>query len=115
MPLNQDNRKESYHSLSLHEYTYFCTITSTFARLLFLSKMAAVESKQNFSREKEKRQKIGQKWAFYPKKAKKNAEIPSKSAFRVGAPDWIRTNDTRRRRPVLYPAGLRAHIYDTIL
>ena len=26
-----------------------------------------------------------------------------------GAPDWIRTNDTRRRRPVLYPAELRMH------
>ena len=29
--------------------------------------------------------------------------------FLLGAPDWIRTNDTRRRRPVLYPAELRAH------
>ena len=26
-----------------------------------------------------------------------------------GVPDWIRTNDTRRRRPVLYPAELRVH------
>ena len=29
-----------------------------------------------------------------------------------GVPDWIRTNDTRRRRPVLYPAELRIHFLD---
>lgn len=34
-----------------------------------------------------------------------------------GAPDWIRTNDTRRRRPVLYPTELRVRIlfFRTIL
>ena len=31
-----------------------------------------------------------------------------------GVPDWIRTNDTRRRRPVLYPAELRIHAFRAI-
>ena len=32
-----------------------------------------------------------------------------------GVPDWIRTNDTRRRRPVLYPAELRIRAQSAIL
>ena len=28
----------------------------------------------------------------------------------IGAPEWIRTTDRRLRRPVLYPAELRAHV-----
>ena len=33
-----------------------------------------------------------------------------KQAARGGAPGWIRTSDPRFRRPMLYPAELRAHL-----
>ncbi len=38
---------------------------------------------------------------------------PARGATRLsdfGAPDWIRTNDTRLRKPVLYPAELRGPV-----
>jgi hypothetical protein len=31
----------------------------------------------------------------------------------IGAPDWTRTSDPRLRRPVLYPAELRAQFRET--
>ena len=42
----------------------------------------------------------------------KYVQMPAPNDFGAGicgVPDWIRTNDTRRRRPVLYPAELRVH------
>ena len=42
----------------------------------------------------------------------KYVQTPAQNVFWAGVcgvPDWIRTNDTRRRRPVLYPAELRVH------
>ena len=44
---------------------------------------------------------------FLPKTHKR--PHPIGGAGVCGVPDWIRTNDTRRRRPVLYPAELRIH------
>ena len=35
--------------------------------------------------------------------------------FFFGVPDWIRTNGTRRRRPVLYPAELRIRFREDII
>ena len=44
----------------------------------------------------------------------KYVQTPAQNVFWAGVcgvPDWIRTNDTRRRRPVLYPAELRIHFF----
>ena len=46
--------------------------------------------------------------------AKTSFALVDKRGFFDGAPDWIRTNDTRRRRPVLYPAGLRVRIVKNV-
>ena len=35
---------------------------------------------------------------------------PQKRSGFFGVPDWIRTNGTKRRRLVLYPAELRIHL-----
>ncbi len=40
-----------------------------------------------------------------------NTKAPIKGALYFGEPVGIRTLDTRLRRPLLYPAELRAHDY----
>jgi hypothetical protein len=53
----------------------------------------------------------GPPFGRYPSFVAVTHSLPCRSLLQVifGAPDWIRTSDPWLRRPILYPAELRAH------